>query len=138
MDERAPSSPIAVFSVSARPTMAKRMRTIFGRDWKMGYLFVLPMALFMLGLIFWLVGFFLGLPVFLEYLDTHAVRRFPTAILCTGLGVTGVVSFATGLILDLVAHVRREAKLLAYLMYPAPRQKPAMVSVPREHRQQRS
>jgi multiple sugar transport system permease protein len=53
MDEPAPSSPIAVFSVSAQPTMAKRMRTIFGRDWKMGYLFVLPMALFMLGLIFW-------------------------------------------------------------------------------------
>ena len=40
----------------------------------------------------------------------------------TGLGVIGVVSFATGLILDLVAHVRREAKLLAYLQYPAPRQ----------------
>ena len=82
-----------------------------------------PMMFFwLLGLIFWLVGFFLGLPVFLEYLDTHAVRRFPTAILVTGLGVTGVISFATGLILDLVAHVRREAKLLAYLQYPAPRQ----------------
>ena len=95
-----------------------------------------PMLFFwLLGLIFWLVGFVLGLPVFLEYLDTHAVRRFPTAILVTGLGVTGVISFATGLILDLVAHVRREAKLLAYLQYAAPRQKPAVLSVAREHRQ---
>ena len=33
-----------------------------------------------------------------------------------------VVCVATGFILDLVAHVRREAKLLAYLEYPAPRQ----------------
>ena len=83
-----------------------------------------PLLFFsLLGLVFWLVGFFLGLPVLLEYLDTHAVRRFPTAILCTGLGVTGVVAFATGLILDLVAHVRREAKLLAYLQYAAPRQR---------------
>ena len=83
-----------------------------------------PLLFFsLLGLVFWLVGFFLGLPVLLEYLETHAVRRFPTAILCTGLGVTGVVAFATGLILDLVAHVRREAKLLAYLQYAAPRQR---------------
>ena len=49
------------------------------------------------------------------------MRRFPTAILSMGLGVIAVVCVATGLILDLVAHVRREAKRLAYLSYPAPR-----------------
>ena len=54
-------------------------------------------------------------PVFLEYLDTGLVRRFPTAILSIALGVIAVISIATGLILDLVAHVRREAKRLAYL-----------------------
>ena len=36
------------------------------------------------------------------------------------LGVVGVVCIATGLILDLVAHVRREAKRLVYLQHPAP------------------
>src|SRR3569833_757003 len=54
MDERAISNPNAGLATpQTQPPMAKRMRDIFGRDWKMGYLFVLPMALFMLGLIFW-------------------------------------------------------------------------------------
>jgi len=39
--------------------------------------------------------------------------------LCTDLGVVAVVCFATGLILDLVAHVRREAKRLVDLQHPA-------------------
>jgi glycosyltransferase involved in cell wall biosynthesis len=79
-------------------------------------------------LFFGLIGFLLsavaialGIPVLLEYFDTGLVRRFPTAILCSGLGVIAVISVATGLILDLVAHVRRETKRLAYLSYPAPR-----------------
>lgn len=62
----------------------------------------------------------LGIPVLGEYLDTGLVRRFPTAILCFSLGVIAVLCVATGLVLDLVAHVRREAKLLAYLRYGAP------------------
>jgi len=79
-------------------------------------------------LFFSLVGFaialaavILAVPVLLEYVDTGAVRRVPTAILCTGLGVVSVVCVATGLILDLVAHVRREAKRLVYLQHAAPR-----------------
>jgi glycosyltransferase involved in cell wall biosynthesis len=63
----------------------------------------------------------LGIPIFLEWLDTGLVPRLPTAILATGLVVIGVLCVATGLILDLVAHVRRETKRLAYLAYPAPR-----------------
>jgi len=101
-----------------------------------------PLLFFsLLALVFWLAAVILGLPVFLEYLDTGLVRRFPTAILCMGLVTVGVVGVATGLILDLVAHVRREAKLLAYLQYPAPRNKrpqasaPDVVSLAREHRQ---
>ena len=62
----------------------------------------------------------LGIPVVLGYLETGEVRRFPTAILCSGLGVIAVVCMATGLILDLVAHVRREAKRLVYLQHVAP------------------
>ena len=62
----------------------------------------------------------LGIPVLSEYLKTGLVRRFPTAILCFSLGVISVLCVATGLVLDLVAHVRREAKLLAYLRHEAP------------------
>lgn len=80
-----------------------------------------PLLFFtLIGLLFFLVGVILALPVFLEYLDTGYVRRFPTAILSFSLGVTSVICLATGLILDLIAHVRREAKRLAYLQYPAP------------------
>jgi glycosyltransferase involved in cell wall biosynthesis len=68
-----------------------------------------------------LVAIGLAIPVVLEYANTGAVPRFPTAILCSGLAVISVVCLATGLILDLVAHVRREAKRLIYLQHPAPR-----------------
>ncbi len=73
-----------------------------------------------IGLLCVIASVVLGLPVFTEYLDTGLVRRFPTAILCFSLGMVAVICVATGLILDLVAHVRREAKKLAYLSYPAP------------------
>jgi glycosyltransferase involved in cell wall biosynthesis len=81
-----------------------------------------PLLFFSLvGFLVALIAVILAVPVLLEYLDTGAVRRFPTAILCTGLGVIAVVCIATGLILDLVAHVRREAKRLVYLQHAAPR-----------------
>ena len=82
-----------------------------------------PLLFFtLIGLLFILVGVGLALPVFFEYLDTGFVRRFPTAILSFTLGIIAVVCVATGLILDLVAHVRREAKRLAYLSLPSPRE----------------
>ena len=66
------------------------------------------------------VALALGIPVVIDYLHTGKVERFPTAILCSGLGVIAVISLATGLILDLVAHVRREAKRLVYLQHASP------------------
>ena len=66
----------------------------------------------------------LGVPIFTRWLETGLVPRFPTAILVMGLMVIAVLCVATGLILDLVAHVRRESKRLAYLQYPAPRARP--------------
>ncbi|HEY0193830.1 MAG TPA: glycosyltransferase family 2 protein [Kofleriaceae bacterium] len=81
-----------------------------------------PLMFFSLvGLAVMIVALALATPVVLEFTRTGEVRRFPTAILCSGLGVVAVVCFATGLILDLVAHVRREAKRLAYLQHAAPR-----------------
>jgi glycosyltransferase involved in cell wall biosynthesis len=80
-----------------------------------------PLLFFtLIGLLLLIVAVILGIPVLLTYLDTGLVPRFPTAILCTGLVLTAVVCVATGLILDLVAHVRREAKKLVYLQHAAP------------------
>ncbi len=67
-----------------------------------------------------LAAVILAVPVISEYLDTGQVRRFPTAILCMVLMLIAVVNVATGLILDLVAHVRRESKKLVYLQHAAP------------------
>jgi glycosyltransferase involved in cell wall biosynthesis len=81
-----------------------------------------PLLFFSLvGMVVGLLAIVLAVPIVLEYAHTGAVRRFPTAILCTGLGVISVVCVVTGLILDLVAHVRREAKRLVYLQHAAPR-----------------
>jgi spore maturation protein SpmA len=69
-------------------------------------------------MLLFVVALVLGIPLIVEYERTGLVPRFPTAILCSGLVATAAVCAATGLILDLVSHVRREVKLLAYLRYP--------------------
>jgi glycosyltransferase involved in cell wall biosynthesis len=80
-----------------------------------------PLLFFaLIALLLILVATALGIPVIMDYVDTGLVPRFPTAILASALMVIAVISLATGAILDLVAHVRREAKRLAYLRYPAP------------------
>jgi glycosyltransferase involved in cell wall biosynthesis len=82
-----------------------------------------PLLFFSLvGMVTFLAAFALGLPVLLEFIDTGKVARFPTAILCMSMTVITVVCVATGFILDIVAHVRREAKRLVYLQHPAPKQ----------------
>jgi glycosyltransferase involved in cell wall biosynthesis len=80
-----------------------------------------PLLFFaLLALLLSLVAVALGIPVIIDYVDTGLVPRFPTAILASALMVIAVISLATGAILDLVAHVRREAKRLVYLQHPAP------------------
>jgi glycosyltransferase involved in cell wall biosynthesis len=80
-----------------------------------------PLMFFSLvGLVLAAVAIVLGIPVIGTYLDTGLVPRVPTAILATGMIIISVLCVATGLVLDLVSHVRREAKRLAYLQHPAP------------------
>jgi glycosyltransferase involved in cell wall biosynthesis len=80
-----------------------------------------PLLFFaLIALLLVLVATALGIPVIMDYVDTGLVPRFPTAILASALMVIAVIALATGAILDLVAHVRREAKRLAYLRHPAP------------------
>jgi glycosyltransferase involved in cell wall biosynthesis len=62
----------------------------------------------------------LAIPIFVTYLETHTVPRFPTVILSTGLMLLACLSVFCGLILDTVTRGRRELKLLAYLAQRAP------------------
>ena len=76
---------------------------------------------------FWgIFGFFIivvaaafSLPVFIEYIQTDKVERFPTLIVASGLVVIGFLSFTIGLVLRTVTKGRKEAKHLAYLSLPS-------------------
>jgi glycosyltransferase involved in cell wall biosynthesis len=79
-----------------------------------------PLAFFsIVGSAFVLLALILIYPVVIEYLRTGLVPRFPTAILATGLVLSGLFSYASGVILDTVTRGRRENKMLAYLSIPA-------------------
>ncbi len=63
---------------------------------------------------------FIAWPLFITYIETGLVPRFPTAILATGMVLISFISFASGLILDTVTNGRKEARRLHYLSYKAP------------------
>ncbi|MDX3910392.1 MAG: glycosyltransferase [Sphingobium sp.] len=73
-----------------------------------------------IGALFALAGLILAVPLFLTYLQTGLVPRFPTAILITGLMIIAVLNGMCGLILDTVVRGRREVRRLAYLTFRAP------------------
>jgi hypothetical protein len=68
------------------------------------------------------ISIVLAAPIVLTFVETGLVPRFPTAILCTGLMLSALLSVASGLVLDTVTRGRREVKLLAYLSLRAPGQ----------------
>ena len=78
-----------------------------------------PMAFFSIiaGLLA-LAAIVLAYPVFITYLATGLVPRFPTAILSTGLMILASLSLTCGLVLDTVTRGRREMKRLFYLSLP--------------------
>ena len=67
-----------------------------------------------------IVSIGLVIPIFVTFVQTGTVPRFPTAIFAMGLMLTALLAFASGLVLDTVTRGRREIKLLAYLRYNAP------------------
>jgi len=80
-----------------------------------------PLAFFgALGVLLALAGIVLGIPVLITFIHTHAVPRFPTAILATGLEILAAQSITAGLALDTVSRARREHQLLAFLAVPGP------------------
>lgn len=66
-----------------------------------------------------LLAIILAIPIFLTYMETGLVPRFPTAILCSALMLLAFLSFYAGLILNTVTTARREFKRLIYLRIPA-------------------
>ena len=57
----------------------------------------------------------LAAPLLATYLDTHAVPRLPTAVLCTGMMMLASLLGLCGLILDSVARGRVEQKRILFL-----------------------
>ncbi len=70
------------------------------------------------GLVLFLAGVGLSIPLLVEFHRTHLVPRFPTAILSTGLVLLSFLSLVCGLVLDSVARGRKETKRMAYLAVP--------------------
>lgn len=66
----------------------------------------------------------LSWPVFITYLETGLVPRFPTAILSMGIMLLACLSVTTGIVLDTVTRGRKELRMLTYLQHPAPPHKP--------------
>ena len=60
----------------------------------------------------------LAWPLLTVYRETGLVPRLPTAVLCTGLVLSALLSSACGLILDTVTRGRQELKRLMYLSMP--------------------
>jgi glycosyltransferase involved in cell wall biosynthesis len=70
-------------------------------------------------IVFVATSLLIGFPVVLEFLETGAVPRLPTAVLATGIALLGFLSLVCGLVLDTVTHGRRELKRLHYLAIPS-------------------
>ena len=63
----------------------------------------------------WIVAGVLSAPLVVTYADTGLVPRLPTAVLAAGVVIVGLLLGSVGLILDVLAKSRIEAKRLAYL-----------------------
>jgi len=99
-----------------------------------------PLAFFSwAALVLGLVAIGLSIPVFITYVETGLVPRFPTAILSSTLMLLAFLSLSVGFVLDTVTHGRREVKRLMYLQIDGPQEALAdAATVPREARIARS
>jgi glycosyltransferase involved in cell wall biosynthesis len=62
-----------------------------------------------------LLSLILGVPVILEFFDTHKVERQPTAILASAIGLLASIVFVAGMVLESTARAYRETRHLFYL-----------------------
>lgn len=61
-----------------------------------------------LGTIFLLISAGLFIPVFIDYLKTGLVQRFPTLIVSGFLGLASIHSYFSGIILNVIAHHQKQ------------------------------
>jgi hypothetical protein len=72
-----------------------------------------------IGLFCFLISTVILIPIFNQYFITHLVPRFPSLFVAIGFILSGILSFFSGLILDVVTRGRIETKRMLYLKYPA-------------------
>ena len=63
------------------------------------------------------IALILFIPVFIEYLNTGSVPRFPSLIVAVALGVASLTLFCFGLLFGRTAQIRREMRRLFYVFY---------------------
>lgn len=125
LEMRLPSAEVPIPYFERPEGSASKLRTVRHGIRIMRTIFILtkeerPLEFFaVVFALFELVSLILAWPVFVEYLETGLVPRYPTAILVTGLALLGFLALACGLILDTVTHSRRELKRLHYLALPS-------------------
>jgi len=77
-----------------------------------------PLIMFsILGLVAFLLGMVVGIPVIVQYFNTGLVPRFPSAILAVALCLAGMLSFVCGVILDTVVKASRKQYELTVLAH---------------------
>lgn len=78
-----------------------------------------PMLFFsLISMFFLLLSLLVGIPVIVEYFQTHYITLVPSAILASGLGILSVLFFVVALILDTMSYYNRldfEYRLNMYL-----------------------
>ncbi len=68
------------------------------------------------GLIMMGLGIVLGIVVLLEFIETGLVRRFPTAILASGMVLAGLLAVSVGLILNTLMRSFREMQYKLFVL----------------------
>jgi len=77
-----------------------------------------PLSFFgLLGLMLATASVYLGVGLWITFVETGLVPKLPSAVLATGLMLSAFLSVACGLILDTVTTGRREMKRLHYLRF---------------------
>lgn len=61
------------------------------------------------------IGLSIGIPVTVEFMNTHMVPKLPRTLLAMGLMILAGLSFVCGLIMDMITLSRKENKRLAYI-----------------------
>jgi hypothetical protein len=79
-----------------------------------------PLSFFgVFGLLFAVASLYLGVGLWITFIETGLVPKLPSAVLATGLMLSALLSIGCGLILDTVTTGRREMKRLHYLRFDA-------------------